>query len=95
MYESGCRVQELIDLKVEDLLFQNTDVVRLHGKGNKIRLVPISRNCSNIIKKYINISSKNLESNNFLFTNHSKKQFTRAGIAYPVSYTHLLFSCYL
>ena len=82
MYESGCRVQELIDLKVEDLFFQNTDVVRLHGKGNKIRLVPISRNCSNIIKKYINISSKNLESNNFLFTNHSKKQFTRAGIAY-------------
>ena len=63
MYESGCRVQELIDLKVEDLFFQNTDVVRLHGKGNKIRLVPISRNCSNIIKKYINISSKNLESN--------------------------------
>ena len=53
MYESGCRVQELIDLKVEDLFFQNTDVVRLHGKGNKIRLVPISRNCSNIIKKYI------------------------------------------
>ena len=64
------------------MFFQNTDVVRLHGKGNKIRLVPISRNCSNIIKKYINISSKNLESNNFLFTNHSKKQFTRAGIAY-------------
>lgn len=80
MYESGCRVQELIDLKVEDIFFQNTDVVRLHGKGNKIRLVPISENCSNIIKKYIN--SKKIEDGNYLFTNHSKKQFTRAGISY-------------
>ena len=80
MYESGCRVQELIDLKADDIFFQNTDVVRLHGKGNKIRLVPISENCSNIIKKYFN--SKRIEDGNYLFTNHSKKQFTRAGISY-------------
>lgn len=80
MYESGCRVQELIDLRVNDIFFQNTDVVRLHGKGNKIRLVPISNNCSSIIKKYIH--SKRIEDGSYLFINHSKKQFTRAGISY-------------
>ena len=42
LYDSGCRVQELIDLTPSCLRFDETATVRLLGKGNKARVVPLS-----------------------------------------------------
>lgn len=42
LYDSGCRVQELIDLTPSSLRFDETATVRLFGKGNKTRVVPLS-----------------------------------------------------
>ncbi len=40
LYDTGARVQELVDLKMEDVRFSTPTVIRLTGKGNKARLVP-------------------------------------------------------
>lgn len=42
LYDSGCRVQELIDLTPSCFRFDETATVRLLGKGNKARVVPLS-----------------------------------------------------
>lgn len=53
MYDSGCRVQELIDLTPSCLRFEETTTVRLLGKGNKTRIVPLSGTQVNNLKQYM------------------------------------------
>ena len=79
MYDSGARVQEIIDLCVCNLNFA-TYTVYLTGKGNKTRAVPINREVSNILKKYISLF--NLDKDDILFKNKCDKKFTRQGISY-------------
>ena len=50
LYGCGLRVSELIALKLSDLFFEE-DFIKVTGKGNKQRFVPISE----INKKYINL----------------------------------------
>jgi len=41
-YETGARLQELLDLKLSSIIRSDTNVrVRIHGKGGKIRYVPL------------------------------------------------------
>ena len=50
LYSSGLRVSELIELKISNL-FPDVGFLKIIGKGNKERLVPVGR----IALKYINI----------------------------------------
>ena len=43
MYDTGARVQEIIDLKVGDIRTASPPTVTLHGKGDKTRCVPIMK----------------------------------------------------
>lgn len=53
MYDSGCRVQELIDLTPSCLRFEETTTVRLLGKGNKMRIVPLSDTQVRNLRRYM------------------------------------------
>ena len=53
LYDSGCRVQELIDLTPSCFRFDETVTVRLHGKGNKARVVPLSDTQVANLKQYM------------------------------------------
>jgi len=53
LYDSGARVQELIDITPSNIQFNDTTIVKLRGKGNKTRIVPLSKNQANNLKKYI------------------------------------------
>lgn len=53
MYDSGCRVQELADLKVGYISFQNNPTIKIVGKGNKARLVPLIDAQIDILKQYM------------------------------------------
>ena len=83
LYESGARVQELLDLCPRHIRFQSTTVVELHGKGNKARLVPINADASNIIQQYITRCSRT-ELDEPLFVNRNGEKLTRAGIQYII-----------
>ena len=53
MYSCGLRVSELINLKISDLFFDE-GFIRVIGKGNKQRFVPIHDNAQKFILLYIN-----------------------------------------
>lgn len=80
MYDSAARVGEIINLKVSNVLINGQNIVQLLGKGNKIRLTPITREVTNILNIYINIF--NLQKDELLFFNKSHKKLTKEGISY-------------
>ena len=84
LYDTGCRVQEVVDLKVSSLRLEPPAQVRLCGKGNKTRVVPLMSGTAKILKSYL--SENNLgEAHTLqypLFTNQRNEPLTRAGVAY-------------
>jgi len=86
LYESGARVQELADLKVGDIRTASPSTVKLTGKGNKSRIVPIMKPMGELLKQYL--KENNLTDPRIfdypLFCNRAKDKLTRAGIAYIV-----------
>lgn len=83
LYETGARVQELIDMCPADIRFQKTVVAELHGKGNKTRIVPINSEAAAIIRGYICRCNRS-NANEPLFVNRDGKKLSRAGIQYIV-----------
>ena len=83
LYGCGLRVSELINLKISDLFF-NEDFIKVTGKGNKQRLVPISLINISYINKYIENSRKKLKINplhsDILFLNRRGNSISRAMI---------------
>ena len=76
LYDTGARVQELIDLKPCDVLVEQPSVITLTGKGDKARRVPILKNTAKLLNRYLIESGLDTPSKNRypLFSNsrHSK-----------------------
>ena len=83
LYGCGLRVSELITLKISDLFFEE-GFIKITGKGNKQRFVPISE----ITQKYIHIYRESIRIHlnvqkgfeDTLFLNRRGRQLTRAMI---------------
>jgi integrase/recombinase XerD len=77
------RVSELINLKLSDLFFDE-GFVKITGKGNKQRFVPIAKVTEKYINIYVNEVRVHLsikkEHEDFIFLNRRGKQLTRAMI---------------
>ena len=84
LYDSGCRVQELADLKVRDIVLNDPAVLILTGKGNKVRRVPLMKNTLTLLEHYIQENSldKPGKSDYPLFINKLHNKLTKEGIAY-------------
>jgi integrase/recombinase XerD len=52
LYSSGLRVSELVNLKLNDVFF-DVGFLRVIGKGNKERLVPVGRDALKFLKSYV------------------------------------------
>lgn len=52
LYESGARIQELRNIKVEDITFDGLSYIKILGKGKKYRNAYISGNVAVVIKEY-------------------------------------------
>ena len=87
LYDSGCRVQELADLRVRDVILTNLPVLVLTGKGNKVRRVPLMKNTMTLLKRYIceNALDKQWKSDYPLFVNKQRNKLTKEGVAYIIS----------
>lgn len=83
LYETGARVQELIDLCPRNIRFSSTVVAELHGKGNKTRLVPVNADAAAIVRSYIRRYSRT-DADEPLFVNRNGEKLTRAGIQYII-----------
>lgn len=82
LYSCGLRVSELIELKISDLFFDE-GFIKVTGKGNKQRFVPIGESTQKYIliwkdiRNHINV---NPESKDILFLNYKGNKLTRAMI---------------
>ncbi|MFD2697226.1 site-specific tyrosine recombinase XerD [Mesonia sediminis] len=83
LYGCGLRVSELINLKLSDLFFEE-GFIRVTGKGNKQRLVPVTESLITYITYYIKeirvLDPVKEESVDILFLNRRGRQLTRAMI---------------
>ncbi|KPA16329.1 integrase [Candidatus Magnetomorum sp. HK-1] len=87
LYDSAARVQELIDLKINDLRLDKLAVITLHGKGQKNRYVPITEKTKNLLESHLKCSSSNNGTSSgeqYVFVNQKKQQLTRWGISYII-----------
>lgn len=83
LYGCGLRVSELTELKISDLFFEE-GFIKITGKGNKQRFVPIGKST----EKYINIYKDSIRSHlniqkgheDTLFLNRRGRKLTRAMI---------------
>lgn len=84
MYDTGARVQEIAELQVADIRIKTPATIRLTGKGNKTRIIPLMPQTMNIGKKYMSDYGllDETKASYPLFFNKQKKKLTRAGLAY-------------
>ena len=79
-YSSGLRVSELITLQLTNL-FLDDDIIKIFGKGNKERLVPIGGIAKKDLEIYINnirpIYTRNIDSKGLLFLSNRGKELSR------------------
>lgn len=82
LYGCGLRVSELIELKISDLFFDD-GYIRVIGKGDKQRLVPIGTQAMKAVNLYRDIrrtSSIDTKHQHILFLGNRGKQLTRVMI---------------
>ena len=83
LYGCGLRVSELVELQLSQLFFEEK-LVRVQGKGNKQRLVPLGKICQQTLHSYFEntrIQQKiAAEYSDTVFLNRNGKQLTRAMI---------------
>ncbi len=83
LYGCGIRVSELVELRISDLFFEE-GFIKITGKGNKQRFVPVAKLTQKYINFYKDIDRNKLDiqkgHEDFLFLNRRGKQLTRAMI---------------
>jgi len=84
LYDSGARVQEIADLTFGDIRNIKPATVKLTGKGNKTRIIPLMPQTFDILSIYMNDCKrkKEIQPVHPLFFSKNFEKLTRAGIAY-------------
>ena len=84
MFNTGARVQEVLGLRVSDLRLDAPEQVRLHGKGNKIRICPLWPKTAKILRNLMESQHTDEldRASAFVFMNRGGKPLTRFGVRY-------------
>ncbi len=83
LYGTGMRLSELVDLDVQSVDFSG-ERIRVHGKGDKERIVPLGGHALAALQVYIQTRDKLLKkgykTETSLFLNHQGKRLTGRGV---------------
>lgn len=83
LYGCGLRVTELVELKISQLFFEE-DFIRIIGKGDKERLVPMGSMVKKLIQLYLETDRNKLEvkhgNEDFVFLNYRGTKLSRVMI---------------
>lgn len=85
LYQTGARVQELVDVRICDISFGKSSTITIHGKGSKARMIPVRDKLQEHLKKYIEIFHPGVDkySTNHLFYtwhNHCQTRMTEDNV---------------
>ena len=86
MYDTGARVQEILDMTPSMLRLNNPATIKIIGKGKKARLVPMLNAQVDLLKNYLRENKLNEPDadSHSLFFNSRKEKLTRAGVNHIV-----------
>ena len=80
MYSCGLRVSEVTEMKISNIFFDES-LIKILGKGNKERFIPLSGTAKKLLYNYIKYNRKNLsqdkQSIDIVFLNNRGKKLTR------------------
>ena len=84
LYDTGARVQELIDLSAGDVRLDAPAQVRLFGKGHKMRAVPLMDPTTQLLRDHLheNGLDRPEKSEEPVFENRQDRRLTRWGVRY-------------
>jgi integrase/recombinase XerD len=82
MFNTGARVQEIVDLKPCDLQLQRPFHIRLFGKGRKERICALWPQTAQIVKAFLSERQVPFDDRAPLFRNHCGRPLTRFGVRY-------------
>jgi integrase/recombinase XerD len=86
LYDTGARVQEIIDLRVGDVRLDTPAQVRLTGKGRKTRIVPLMSETAALLGEHLreHCPQGNTRPDDPLFFNRCGQRLSRSGVRYLI-----------
>lgn len=75
LYQTGIRKAELCGMTFENVNLR-TGEIKIIGKGNKQRIIPISENLSAVLESYVQIRKPATEFKSYFFVNRKGKKLT-------------------
>jgi len=84
LYNTGARVQEIVDLSIIDLRLESPSQVKILGKGKKRRACPLWPETVKALKSYISSHSPVEADSQQLFLNANGKPLTRFGVRHII-----------
>ncbi|MFZ2089015.1 MAG: site-specific integrase [Desulfobaccales bacterium] len=82
MFNTGARVQEVLDLKTDDLQLSRPFSVCIRGKGRKERICPIWPETAQLLREHTEGQGLDLREKVTVFTNRLGQPLTRFGVRY-------------
>lgn len=81
MFNTGARVQEILDMRIRDMQLINPYQVHLFGKGRKERLCPLWKETAQLLQGLLT-KRVNPQPDEHVFLNHRRQPLTRFGVRY-------------
>jgi len=85
LFNSGARVQEIVNLGGCDLQLEAPPQVKLFGKGRKMRICPLWPQTAQVLKQFVSEAKLDLHSNAPIFCNRRGERLSRFGIRYVLA----------
>jgi integrase/recombinase XerD len=82
MFNTGARVQEVLDTRAHDLQLIKPFQVRLHGKGRKERICPLWPQTADVLREFCTENDVDLRTAAPVFLNARGRPLTRFGVRY-------------
>jgi site-specific recombinase XerD len=82
LYDTGTRIQELLDVTPADFHLTSPAFVRVLGKGKKERLCPLLPQTARVVSRFFEVEGHHVEDMRPLFRNRRGEKLTRQGARY-------------
>jgi site-specific recombinase XerD len=92
LYDTGARVQELLDLRPADFRLDRLPFVRITGKGRKQRIVPLLPATAKLVRAYLAETAREPTATSHLLANRRGDQLTRSGVSFLLEHYRRLAS---
>jgi integrase/recombinase XerD len=82
LYDTGARIQELLDLAPRDFHLETPHFVRVRGKGRRERLCPLLPQSARLVRAFLSALGRRLDESEPLFQNERGTRLSRHGARY-------------